>query len=67
MKAKVIVGFSDDKGFTYIKGTVVNFDKAYVTKLVELGKVEVLGDQTKASKAKSRTDKASKNNARKTV
>lgn len=67
MKAKVIVGFTGHSGRTHLKGSTVDYGEAYITKLVELGKVEAVGDQTKASKAKSTAGKASKNNARKNL
>lgn len=54
MKVKVVVGFVEPAGFTRVKGDVVELDNAYATELLELGKVERLDDQPKASKAKSR-------------
>jgi hypothetical protein len=60
MKVRVVVGFVEPAGFTRVKGDVVELDNAYATELVELGKVELLDDQPKASKAKSKRRKASK-------
>jgi len=62
MKVRVVVGFVEPTGFTRMKNQVLELDETYATQLVELGKVEVVDDQAKASKAKS-TRKASKNNA----
>lgn len=55
MKVKVVVGFVEPAGFTRVKGDVVELDNAYATELLELGKVERLDDQPKASKAKSKS------------
>lgn len=54
MKVRVVVGFVEPAGFTRVKGDVVELDNDYATRLVELGKVELLDDQPKASKAKSK-------------
>ncbi len=67
MKATVIVGFTDGKGFTHLKGEVVDFDDTYITKLIERGRVQVVEDTPKTSKRKSTAEMASKNNARKNI
>jgi hypothetical protein len=59
MKVRVVVGFVEPTGFTRTKDQVLELDDAYATELIELGKVVILDDQPKASKAKSRR-KASK-------
>lgn len=60
MKVRVVVGFVEPTGFTRMKRDVLELDDAYATELIELGKVERLDDQPKASKANSKRRKASK-------
>lgn len=60
MKVRVVVGFVEPTGFTRMKNDVLEIDDAYATELIELGKVERLDDQPKASKANSKRRKASK-------
>jgi len=67
MKALVIVGFSEPNGTTHLKGETVDLAEAYVTKLVERGRVQALGDTTKASKSNPRVAKASRKNERKNL
>ena len=62
MKVTVVVGFVEPQGFTRMKGDIIDLDDAYATELVQLGKVAVLDDQPKASKANSKRRKASKKN-----
>lgn len=66
MKARVVKGFALTDGFTYPKGSTVDFDETLTSRLVELGRVRVLEDATKASKAKLGQNRRVKNNARKT-
>lgn len=67
MKVRVIVGFSETNGTSHHRDEVVEFADAYATRLVELGKVEVVGDKSEASKANPTTRKASIKNAGKKV
>lgn len=64
MKVRVVVGFVEPTGFTRMKNDVLEIDDAYATELIELGKVERLDDQPKASKAKSKRVRRVKNEQR---
>lgn len=70
MRAKVIVSFVDKNWFTRSKGQdFVSDDEAYITSLVEDGKIELIDEPTSdnSKDVTSSNGKARKSNARKTI
>lgn len=62
MRAVVIVGFTDKDFSTHLKGEVIDFDEAYVTTLINRGKVQAVEPVASASDKKSTKRKASLKN-----